>query len=69
MADADFREPLIASPAAAWSPVLGDLNLPAHHPLYKIQTLRLFAEFAETIGIVMEFEGIHLPAIEDLSIS
>jgi hypothetical protein len=56
--DASFREHLIASPSAAWSQMLGELKLPVNHPLNKIHTMRLLVESAETIGFVLEWDGI-----------
>jgi hypothetical protein len=62
--DASFHEHLIASPSAAWSQILGELNLPANHSLHKIHTLRLLVESAETIGFVLEWVGMEVPMHE-----
>lgn len=57
--DASFRQQLIASPTAAWSHILRELNLPGSHPLHQIRTISLFVESAETIGFVLEYDHAH----------
>lgn len=65
--DMTFREQLIASPSAAWTMIVAELDLPICHPLNKIRTIHLFVESAETVGFVLNFDRESSAIIPDIS--